>query len=484
MIPADLEPRAVWRHFATLLAIPHPSKHEEELRDALKEWADERALVTLIDAAGNLIIRKPASAGRENEPGVILQGHLDMVCQQNKGSTHDFMKDAITTVIEGDWLIAPETTLGADNGIGAALALAVLEDEELSHPALEVLLTVDEEAGMGGALGLEEGLLQGRRLINLDTEDWGEIYLGCAGGIDVTVSRSCARETLPEGHALFELEISGLVGGHSGVDIDSGRGNAIALLVRLLVALGQDLRLVSLAGGTARNALPREALAQIALPRELAPRFARRITEFQALLIDELAGVDDGVTIRFEAVAASASDALAREDQRALLAALNVAPNGVKRMSVRVPGVVETSDNLGVVGLAGDQFSARFLVRSLLSSGIDSLVAEIEGLFSLIGASVQAEGGYPGWAPNPDSPLLALMQKVYRREFGTGDAAVKVIHAGLECGVIKSKYPALDIVSFGPDIRGAHAPGERVGISSVAKAWRFLTAVLAENPAD
>ena len=484
---AQIEPATVWRHFSTLLNTPRPSKHEAALRNTLRAWANTRGLTTEVDRAGNLIIRKPATAGMENRPGVILQGHLDMVCQKNHATTHDFYRDPIQTELEGDWLVAPNTTLGADNGIGVALALALLESTDAPHPPLEVLLTVDEEAGMGGALGLEPSLLQGRLMINIDTEDWGEFYLGCAGGMDVNVSFRYSSEALPSGYAHYEIDVGGLRGGHSGVDIHLERGNAIKILVRLLRTLegrfGNDIRLVELEGGSARNALPREARARIALPRELAERVSGRVEDFDVLVRSELADTDEGVCVRFGPEDGAARSAMSGADQRNILGALHAAPHGVRRMSQRVAGVVETSNNLGIVKVADGTGFANLMVRSLLDSGVQALAAEIESLFTLAGAAVQSEGAYPGWAPNPDSDFLKLFQRVYQREFAAGPAAVKVIHAGLECGILKSKYPDLDIVSIGPDIRGAHAPGERVSIESVAKCWQLLTAVVAAIPA-
>ena len=483
----QFEPAAVWRHFSTLMNTPRPSKHEGPLREVIRSWAEARGLATQVDAAGNLIIRKPATPGMEERPGVVLQGHLDMVCQKNHATAHDFHRDPIRAELQDGWLVAPNTTLGADNGIGVSLALALLESTDLPHPPLEVLLTVDEEAGMGGALGLEPGLLQGSLMINIDTEDWGEFYLGCAGGIDVNVSFNYSSEALPEGFACYEIEVGGLRGGHSGVDIHLERGNAIKLMVRLLRGLegrfGKDVRLIELEGGSARNALAREARARIALPADQAERVASRVEDFDLMVRSELAGVDDGVSVRFGPEDGTAKQAISPADQQRMLAALHAAPHGVRRMSQRVTGVVETSNNLGVVRIADGQGFANLMVRSLLDSGVQALAAEIESLFVLAGAAVQTEGGYPGWAPNPDSDLLKLFQQVYQREFAAGPAAVKVIHAGLECGILKSKYPNLDIISFGPDIRGAHAPGERVNIESVAKCWKLLTAVVAAIPA-
>ncbi|NHR05028.1 aminoacyl-histidine dipeptidase [Chromobacterium haemolyticum] len=479
---AELEPKVVWEHFQTLCEIPRPSKHEQQLRDYLKGWAELRGLDTVVDEVGNLIIRKPATPGNENRIGVVLQGHLDMVCQANTGTEHDFFKDPIRPVLQDGWLVAENTTLGADNGIGVALGMAVLNSEDVPHGPIEVLLTLDEEAGMGGALGLGTGLLQGQYLINIDTEEWGEFYMGCAGGVDANVSRGYAREALPAGYQAVSLVIKGLRGGHSGADIHLGRGNANKILIRLIRELEAetDLRVSSFKGGTARNALSREAFAAVAFPAADADKVAAKLDAFQSLLRFELAGVDEGVTVVQERI--ELGQVMARADQGAIFAALHAAPHGVKRMSQRVEGVVETSNNLGVVVLEEGKLFANLMVRSLLDSGTWMLAREVESLFLLAGCQVEMEGGYPGWAPNPQSKLLALFQQVYAREFG-GEAQVQVIHAGLECGILGSKYPGMDMVSFGPNIRGAHAPGERVEVDSVGKAWHLLKAVLAAVPA-
>ena len=477
---STLSPQPVWRHFQTLCAIPRASKAEAPLRQALNDWARSRGLATRVDTAGNLLISKPASAGRERYPGVILQGHLDMVCQQNEGSAHDFARDAIVATLKDGWLVAENTTLGADNGIGVALALAVLEADDLDHPPLEVLLTVDEEAGMGGAQGLEPGLLQGRSLINLDTEEWGQIYVGCAGGVDVNVSYATASEPLPAGWTTARLTVSGLCGGHSGVDIHLGRGNAIKLLVRALRELPEDgWRLSSLSGGNARNALPREAAATIAVAPGSYAAIEQAIAASAATLASEFDGIEKRLALRLGEAATATM--LSAADQRALLAALNAAPHGVKAMSQQLPGVVETSNSLGVLTMSEHIVRANFMVRSLIDSRALALAREIADLFTLIGADCVISDGYPGWTPARESPLLALAQRVYANEFST-EAALQVIHAGLECGIIGAKYPGLEMISFGPTIRGAHAPGERVEVASVEQTWKLLTAILAALP--
>ena len=476
---SGLQPATVWAHFARFCAIPRPSKAEARLRDHLKDWALARGLGATVDAAGNLILTKPATQGHEQAPGVVLQAHLDMVCQKNADSDHDFSVDPIVPEIRDGWLVAKGTTLGADNGIGAALILAALESDNLSHGPLEALFTVDEESGMGGARGLEPGVLRGRLMLNLDTEEWGEFYLGCAGGLDVDVQREGIPAPLPAGYVGCRIELTGLRGGHSGVDIHEERGNAIKLLVRVLRELEATypLRLAEFQGGSARNALPREAFAVIALLGEKLPELAASLREIEGRLRDELRQVDEGLALAMHPV--SVASLMAPTEQAVWLASLHAAPFGVRRMSRRVPGVVETSNNLGMVDLHPNGGSCNFMVRSLIDSGSVALADEIVSLFALSGTPARKSGAYPGWAPNPASPLLALCQQVYRREYAA-DSKVQVIHAGLECGIIGAKYSGMDIVSFGPTIRGAHAPGETVEIASVERCWHLLQAILRE----
>ncbi len=476
---SGLEPAPVWAHFSTLCRIPRASKAEGALRDVLRDRAVSHGLEASVDPAGNLLIRKPASPGCEGAPGVVLQAHLDMVCQKTADSAHDFSRDPIRVLRDGDWLTAAETTLGADNGIGVALILAVLEDDSLVHGPLEALLTVDEEAGMGGAQGLDADVLHGRLMLNLDTEEWGEFYIGCAGGLDVNVRRSGRAEQPPVGTEQWQVELHGLRGGHSGVDIHEERGNAIKLLVRVLRDLERrfDLRLGALEGGSARNALPRDAHARVALRHGCGDELRRVLAEWQARLREELQGVDEGVSLRAVPVTA-VEPVMSAAEQAVWLASLHAAPHGVRRRSPSVAGVVETSNNLGIVALGPDGGSCSFMVRSLLDGAAIALGDEIVSLFGLSGTAAEASGHYPGWAPKADSPLLALCRDVYRREHGV-ESRVQVIHAGLECGLIAAKCPDMQIVSFGPTIRGAHAPGERVEIASVGRVWHLLGAILA-----
>jgi dipeptidase D len=474
----DLQPAPVWAHFATLCAIPRPSKGEARLREHLQTWAQTRGLDTTVDAAGNLIVRKPASAGRAASPGVVLQCHLDMVCQANADTVHDFSSDAIRPVLRDGWMIAEGTTLGADNGIGVALMLAALEDSSLVHGPLEALFTVDEESGMGGARGLAGDVLQGQLMLNLDTEEWGQFYLGCAGGVDVDAQRAGLAQATPVAHVGLRIDLRGLRGGHSGVNIHEGRGNAIKLLVRVLHQLQRqcDLRLATLKGGSARNALAREAHATLSLPAGAAAALVECLAELQAELRQELAGVDEGLTL--SCTPCELNRVMSAADQAFWLGTLHAAPHGVRRMSVQVTGVVETSNNLGMVDLSQQSGQCNFMVRSLVNSACVELADEISSLFTLSGVQAVQSGHYPGWKPNPGSKLLAQCQAVYRESFG-GDSSIQVIHAGLECGLIGGTYPAMDMVSFGPTIHGAHAPGERVEVQSVERCWQLLTAILA-----
>lgn len=477
---STLQPGAVWAQFAMLCVTPRRSKQEGVLCGYLLDWARKNGLEGRQDAASNVLIRKPASVGCEGRSGLVLQAHLDMVCQQNAGAGHDFDRDPIIPALHDGWLVAEKTTLGADNGIGVALILAVLEDKSLVHGPLEALLTVDEEEGMGGARGLDAGFLQGRQMLNLDTEVWSEFYLGCAGGLDVNVERAGVALAVPEGFQGAQITLSGLRGGHSGVDIHEDRGNAIKLLVRALreVEAVMPFRLACLRGGSARNALPREAVAIVAVPVDSMARLTELVADIETVLQGELRGVDEALSLAVSP--AEALETLSAGEQAVWLASLHASPHGVQRMSRQVPGVVETSNNLGMVDLRPNGGSCNFMVRSLIGSGALALADEIVSLWRLSGTTAETSGFYPGWAPNPDSDLLKRCQSVFRRDFGV-ESKVQVIHAGLECGIIGDKYPGMDIVSFGPTIRGAHAPGERVEVASVERCWKLLRAILAES---
>lgn len=477
-------PQPVWKHFATLCEIPRPSKHEQRLREHLLAWANARGVQSTVDATGNLLLRKPASPGREHLPGVVLQGHLDMVCQKNDGIAHDFFRDPIRPQFVDGWLVAPETTLGADNGIGVALALAALEADDLEHPPLEVLLTVDEEAGMGGVRGVAPGTLRGRWLLNLDTEEWGKVYVGCAGGLDVKARLPLAQETIGAAREGFGLAIGGLQGGHSGIDIHRGRANAIKLLADLVASApaALDVRLVAMSGGTARNALPRECQAQITARAGSVEALRTHVDTWLARRRGELADRDPGLHARLQTPApahGAPERQLTAEAHGRWLAFLLRAPHGVRAMSADFPGVVETSNNLGVASLADGCGDAVFMVRSLTAQGYEQLADDIAEHAAAAGGSAVKVGTYPAWTPNPVSPLLQRVQAAYALEFG-GPAQVEIIHAGLECGLLSASHPQIEMISFGPDIRGAHAPGERVEVESVDHCWRLLRRVLAD----
>ncbi|TLF47538.1 aminoacyl-histidine dipeptidase [Halomonas urmiana] len=474
----QLSPRPLWRHFRTLCNTPRPSGHEAALIALLERWADGLGLAHDRDAFGNLRIRKPATPGHEQAPGVILQGHLDMVAQANADHPHDFTRDPLDTQVVNGWLHARHTTLGADNGLGVAAALAILEDDALIHGPLEALFTLEEESSMGGALNLAEGWLEGSLLLNLDSEDRGQVYIGCAGGADVIVDAQLPTAPPAADETALSLSLTGLSGGHSGIDIHKGRGNANRLLVRALRALEPlGARLVDYRGGTLRNALPREAFATLMLPEEELAHAQARVAALEAELRAELAGVDEGLSLSLASGAASAAEALTAEASRLLVRALHVAPCGVERMSVELPGVVETSNNLGVVSLAAGRFHLCALVRSLRDSATADLADRFRALFELIGARTRVENAYPGWTPDPESPLLVCFRRLHRERLGN-DPEVKVIHAGLECGILGGKYPALDMISFGPLIRGAHSPDERVELASVEEFWTLLRALV------
>ncbi|WP_336949327.1 aminoacyl-histidine dipeptidase [Acinetobacter junii] len=476
---SKLSPQVVWRHFETLCTIPRPSKHEQQLRQHLKDWAEQRNLETYVDDIGNLIIRKAATAGREQVAGVILQGHLDMVTQANRGTQHDFFKDPIQPVLKDGWLIAENTTLGADNGIGVALALAVLESNDVTHGPIEVLLTIDEEAGMSGARLLESGVLTGQWLFNIDTEEWGELYLGCAGSIDLEVGQSLQYEPAPENLIYVDLLVSGLRGGHSGVDIHLGRGNANVILANFLNDyLSQtNGRLVEFIGGTARNAIPREAVATIAIKSGQLLELEKAVAVIQAEWQKKLQGIDDQLQITVQQNANQINEVIILQQQKAWLQALATCPYGIAQWSRALPDVVETSNNIGVAKLTKDEVKTLIMVRSMVNQEAVTFAHNIQQHFANFEIQSELTPLVSGWTPNPDSAALKCLQQAYQSAFEI-EPNLKVIHAGLECGIIAEHYPDLQMVSFGPDIQGAHAPGERVKVDTVEKCWKLLVAAL------
>ncbi|MCW8875593.1 MAG: aminoacyl-histidine dipeptidase [Kangiellaceae bacterium] len=479
---STLSPQPLWQIFHRMTQSPRPSKHEEAILQSLEALCDQHNLSHQRDEIGNLIIRKPATPGMENRKGVIMQGHVDMVPQKNADSNHDFEKDPIKAYIDSDWVTAEGTTLGSDNGIGVAAALAVLTSTDIHHGPVEILLTVDEEAGMTGAAALKPGWLEGEILLNLDTEDEGELYVGCAGGVDVSAKVPMQWEVLEGDFMAFEIAIRGLRGGHSGLDIDKGRGNANKFINRFLMENLDDLEIKAFEfnGGTLRNAIPRESFTKIVLPQTKKSEFQSRLTNFIQTMQTEFGSVEPNLSI--EALAIDCPQQVySKESLHRVIRSVGACISGVTRMSPEFEGVVETSNNLAVVKSEDGHVSVLSLVRSLTNSARDDLANNIAATFALTGATTQISGDYPGWKPNPDSKILTTMIKGYENLYGK-TPEVKVIHAGLECGVIGEPYPHWDMISFGPTIRHAHSPDEKVHIASVEKFWTFLVDTLKNIP--
>lgn len=476
----QLQPQLLWKWFDQICAIPHPSYHEEALANFIVSWAKEKQFFVERDDVGNILIRKPATKGMENRPSVVLQAHLDMVPQANEDTPHNFQTDPIQPYIEGEWVTAKGTTLGADNGIGLASALAALEDENLAHPELEVLLTMTEEQGMEGAIGLRPNWLKSQLMINTDTEENGEIYIGCAGGINADLTIPVQQIANPYANS-YQLVLKGLRGGHSGVDIHTGRVNAIKTLVRFLAHLNQhyphiEFAISQINGGSVRNAIPREAFVTLSINGDVAP-LQSAVENFEVLLNTELAIAEPNLSLFLQPVEKT-TQIFDRTSQNNVINLLNALPNGVIRQSDAVKNVVETSLSLGVINTEADQINATILIRSLIESGKHSEQETLTSLAELCGASVIFSGDYPGWEPQPDSPLLALTRKIYADILGY-EPEIKVIHAGLECGLLKKIYPNLDVVSIGPTIINAHSPDEKVHIPAVQTYWELLTKMLA-----
>ena len=477
-----LKPALVWKHFAQIVRIPRPSSNEEKIRKYVMDFAREKGLECKEDAAHNVYVRKPASKGMEDRKGVVLQAHLDMVPQKNNDKKFDFTKDAIDAYVDGEWVTADGTTLGADNGIGAAAILAVLEDDSLVHGPLEALFTATEETGMDGAFGLKKGLLHGDILLNLDSETEGELYVGCAGGLDASMTFSYEEESVPASSTAFLVEVKGLKGGHSGIEIVLERGNANLVLFRLLKMAEKafGLRLSSVDGGGLRNAIPREARAVVTVPAAEAGAFREAVRDFERTVREELRSVDEGVSVTAEETALPAS-LIDTDTQRRLIRAVHGCPNGVVRMSPSMKGLVQTSTNLARVVSSGGRIAVQCLLRSSVGSEKRDLGERIASVFELAGAEVVLSGAYDGWNPDMDSPILAAMVASYERLFGRRPA-VTAIHAGLECGIIRTNYPHLDMISFGPTICYPHSPDEKVSIPSVERFWNYLLETLRSAP--
>ncbi len=431
------------------------------------------------DAAGNVVVEVPASAGREGRPGVCLQSHLDMVCEKNADKAHDFTRDPIELVRDGDALRANGTTLGADNGVGVAAALAVAEDRSLEHGPLEMLFTTDEETGLTGAQRIEPGFLRSRVLLNLDSEEEGEIYVGCAGGMDTQGAWTVAREAARPNMVPLELRVTGLRGGHSGIEIDKGRGNALKILNRVLLALAEDAgaRLVEIRGGNKRNAIPREAFATVCVARSRVSRARKLVGRWEGTVRDELGAVEPDLRVSVAEASREGLAMLKRKHQKQVLQTISALPHGVMKMSAAIPGLVETSTNVAVVATEGDKVSLATSQRSSVASEIREIAQTVKNVFEMGGATVTQGDGYPGWKPNVESPTLKKAVATYASLYGK-EPAVKAIHAGLECGLIGEKYPGIDMISFGPTLKGVHSPEEKILVDTVPRFWGFLTALL------
>ncbi|MEM7369958.1 MAG: aminoacyl-histidine dipeptidase [Bacteroidota bacterium] len=484
----QLEPQSLWGNFADLNAVPRPSKKEERVIAFARGFGEKLGLETIVDEIGNVIIRKAASPGMEDRTPVVLQSHLDMVHQKNAGTEFDFEAEGIQMFIEEDWVKAKGTTLGADNGIGVAAIMAILESSDIAHPPLEALFTIDEETGMTGAMGLKGGLLNGKIMLNLDTEEDHELTIGCAGGVDVSASGTYTEIPVGEDRLAYQLQAKGMTGGHSGMDIHRGRGNANKLMNRFLFDTSKklDLGIHAIDGGGLRNAIPRESSAIVSIPEGSLASLQQAVEAYSAVLKAEYGTTDPDILFSMEPIAADSSGinlSLRMEPafQQQFLRSIYACPNGIYRMSPDIEDLVQTSNNLARVEVKDGQYQILCLTRSSVDSEKMDEANAIASTFELIGARVNADGGYPGWTPNPGATIVSLMSNLYRELFD-GEPNVNACHAGLECGILGTNYPEMEMISFGPNIRGAHSPDEKVQISSVQKFWGFLIETLKRIP--
>ena len=480
---SQLSPQPLWDIFAKICSIPHPSYHEEQLAEHIMGWAKEKGLHAERDQVGNILIRKGATAGMENRKPVALQAHLDMVPQKNNDTVHDFVKDPIQPYIDGEWVKARGTTLGADNGIGMLPVFSSHSDDSVAHGPLEVLLTMTEEAGMDGAFGLKKGVLHGDILLNLDSEEEGELYVGCAGGVDANITFKYKAEPTPaRNYRAVKLVVKGLKGGHSGIQIVEQRANANKLLFRFIreQKKSMDILLCSVDGGGLRNAIPREATATLMVRTKDLEQLTKELKAYEKVVKAEFAGIEDAVSIKLTETE-TPETMIAKEVAENLIRAVVGCPNGVQKMSVSMPGLVQTSSNLARVVSDGKTVKLQCLLRSSVNSEKEELGEAISAVFELAGAKVELTGAYNGWKPNLDSPILAAMKASYKALFGK-EPAVTAIHAGLECGIIGTNYPKLDMISFGPTICYPHSPDEKVNIASVGKFYEFLVDTLKNAP--
>ena len=477
-----LEPKALWNNFANLNAVPRPSKKEERVIQFIKDFGEGLGLETNLDEIGNVIIKKPASPGMENRTTVVLQSHLDMVHQKNASTDFDFESEGIKMWVDDDWVKADGTTLGADNGIGVASIMTILASTDMEHPPIEALFTIDEETGMTGAKGLKGGLLNASIMLNLDTEEDNELTIGCAGGIDVTATGSYDQENTPDGWSAYKLSVKGLNGGHSGMEIHLGRGNANKIMNRILLNTADELgaRVVSVDGGGLRNAIPRESFSEMVIDTAKKADLESFINSQNQILKIEYQSTDPDLEISAESID-TPSQVLNEEFQGKILRSIYAAHNGIYRMSPDIEDLVQTSNNVARVLIKDGEYSIQCLTRSSVDTEKLDMAKTLQSTFELSGATVTFDGDYPGWAPKPTSAIVKLMNELYTELFNS-EAEVSACHAGLECGILGTNYPDMEMISFGPTIRGAHSPDERVQISSVQKYWGFLMETLKRIP--
>jgi dipeptidase D len=479
-----LEPKSIWNHFSDINEIPRGSKKEEKITAFMKEFGESLSLETIVDKMGNVIIKKPGTPGMENRKATILQSHLDMVHQKNEDTQFDFDSQGIDMFVEGEWVKARGTTLGSDNGIGVAAIMSILASDNIAHPAIEALFTIDEETGMTGAKGLEDNILSGSVLLNLDSEEITELTIGCAGGLDTSTVLYYREEGTPSGHSAFEISLKGLKGGHSGIDIHLGRGNANKLMNRILHAGTQkfDLHIAEIDGGGLRNAIPREARSVVTIPGGQVEMFTRMIKEISEMLQDEYKYNDPDLAVACYSVALP-EKVMEADVQNKIVRSLYAIPNGVFRMTPNIPGLVETSSNLARVIAKDGVFRTKSLQRSSTESGKQDIAQAVRATFELIDAEVTNSGDYPGWAPDLNSEILSIVRSVYENVFDV-KPTVLACHAGLECGIIGRRYPGLDMISIGPTIKNPHSPDESVQVHTVQKFWTLLKDILKEIPLE
>jgi len=474
----NIEPKEIWSNFAKLNSIPRPSKKEDKVREFMVNFGKNLGLETVVDPVGNVIIKKPASKGMENRKTVVLQGHLDMVCQKNNETDFDFDTQGIQMYVDGDWVKAKGTTLGADNGLGVSAIMAILESKDIAHPPIEALFTIDEETGMTGAIGLQAGYLDGEILLNLDTEDDDEIGVGCAGGIDITGTKTYKTQAVSNTAKAFKITVKGLQGGHSGMDIHKGFGNANKLMNRILYAVQNEILIAEIKGGSLRNAIPRESNAIVVT--EDFGAMNENFTKIANDIKEEYATIEKDLEIRLTEVT-KPKNAISKEAQYTFIRVVYGIPNGVFRMSPDIEDLVETSNNLARITMENGAIEIACLTRSSIESGKMDLAYQIQSIFELGDFNVELSGSYPGWKPNPNSEIVKLLENIYKDKFNE-EPKILACHAGLECGILGTNYPEMDMVSFGPNIRGAHSPDEKASISSTKKFWNYLLDVLKNIP--